>query len=94
MMALFIVLWLMNASKQVQEAIGEATFDQLAKREETLAAAENQESRVRIILTRGSGKMDLDPAAVDDTQLVVIVLPLGAPPCNVPLAPRLPLPST
>ena len=46
---------------------------------ETLAAAGNQESRVRIILTRGSGKMDLDPAAVDDTQLVVIVLPLGAP---------------
>jgi branched-chain amino acid aminotransferase len=34
---------------------------------------------VRVILTRGSGKLDLDPAAVDDTQLVVIVFPLGAP---------------
>lgn len=46
---------------------------------ETVAAAGNTESRVRIVLTRGSGSMDLDPAAVDDTQLVVIVLPLGAP---------------
>lgn len=46
---------------------------------ETIAAAGNAESRVRVILTRGSGKLDLDPAAVDDTQLVVIVFPLGAP---------------
>ena len=34
---------------------------------------------MRVILTRGSGKLDLDPASVDDTQLVVIVFPLGAP---------------
>jgi branched-chain amino acid aminotransferase len=46
---------------------------------ETIAAGGNAESRVRVILTRGSGKMDLDPAAVDDTQLVVIVFPLGPP---------------
>lgn len=46
---------------------------------ETVAAAGNAESRVRVILTRGAGKLDLDPAAVDDTQLVVIVFPLGAP---------------
>ncbi len=46
---------------------------------QTVAAAGNRESRVRIILTRGAGKLDLDPAAVDDTQLVVIVFPLGAP---------------
>ena len=46
---------------------------------ETIEAAGNAESRVRVILTRGSGKLDLDPAAVDDTQLVVIVFPLGAP---------------
>jgi len=46
---------------------------------ETVEAAGNPESRVRVILTRGSGKLDLDPAAVDDTQLVVIVFPLGAP---------------
>jgi branched-chain amino acid aminotransferase len=45
----------------------------------TVAAAGNPESRVRVILTRGSGKLDLDPAAVDNTQLVVIVFPLGAP---------------
>jgi branched-chain amino acid aminotransferase len=46
---------------------------------ETVAAAGNIESRVRIILTRGVGKLDLDPASADDTQLVVIVFPLGAP---------------
>jgi branched-chain amino acid aminotransferase len=46
---------------------------------ETIAAAGNSETRVRVMLTRGSGKMDLDPASVDDTQLVVIVYPLGAP---------------
>jgi branched-chain amino acid aminotransferase len=46
---------------------------------DTVAAAGNAESRVRVILTRGAGKLDLDPAAADDTQLVVIVFPLGAP---------------
>jgi branched-chain amino acid aminotransferase len=47
---------------------------------DTIEAAGNPESRVRVILTRGgTGKMDLDPASVDDTQLVVIVFPLGAP---------------
>jgi branched-chain amino acid aminotransferase len=46
---------------------------------ETVAAAGNPESRVRVILTRGAGKLDLDPATAEDTQLVVIVFPLGAP---------------
>lgn len=46
---------------------------------ETIAAAGNPESRVRVILTRGAGQLDLDPAAVTDTQLVVIVVPLGPP---------------
>jgi branched-chain amino acid aminotransferase len=46
---------------------------------DTVAAAGNTESRVRVILTRGAGKLDLDPASCDDTQLVVIVFPLGAP---------------
>jgi branched-chain amino acid aminotransferase len=46
---------------------------------ETVAAAGNPESRVRVILTRGTGQLDLDPATADDTQLVVIVFPLGAP---------------
>lgn len=46
---------------------------------QTIAAAGNPESRVRVILSRGVGKLDLDPASADDTQLVVIVYPLGAP---------------
>jgi branched-chain amino acid aminotransferase len=46
---------------------------------QTMEAAGNLESRVRVVLTRGSGKLDLDPASVDDTQLVVIVFPLGPP---------------
>jgi branched-chain amino acid aminotransferase len=46
---------------------------------DTVAAAGNAESRVRIMLTRGVGKLDLDPAAADDTQMIVIVFPLGAP---------------
>jgi branched-chain amino acid aminotransferase len=46
---------------------------------ETIAAAGNPESRVRVILTRGVGKLDLDPASASDTRLVVIVFPLGPP---------------
>jgi branched-chain amino acid aminotransferase len=46
---------------------------------ETMAAAGFPESRVRVMLTRGSGALDLDPASVDDTQLIVLVFPLGAP---------------
>lgn len=42
---------------------------------ETVQAAANAESRVRIMLTRGVGKMDLDPASADDTQLIVVVMP-------------------
>ena len=46
---------------------------------DTVAAAAFPESRIRVILTRGTGKMDLDPASTDDTQLIVMVFPLGAP---------------
>jgi branched-chain amino acid aminotransferase len=46
---------------------------------ETMAAAGNPESRVRVILTRGGGKLDLDPASATDSRLVVIVFPLGPP---------------
>jgi len=46
---------------------------------ETLAAAENPESRVRIVVTRGDGTADLDPAAASHPRLVVIVQPLGGP---------------
>jgi branched-chain amino acid aminotransferase len=46
---------------------------------DTMTAAGNPESRVRVIVSRGAGKLDLDPASVDDPQLVVIVQPLGGP---------------
>src|SRR5499427_2739703 len=45
---------------------------------ETIAAAGNPETRVRVMLTRGVGKLDLDPASCDDSRLVVIAFPLGA----------------
>jgi branched-chain amino acid aminotransferase len=50
---------------------------------ETLAAAENHESRVRIMVTRGDGTADLDPAAAGQPRLVVIVQPLGGPSSDV-----------
>src|SRR5262245_43372322 len=37
---------------------------------DTVAAAGNSEPRVRVILTRGVGKLDLDPATCDDPRLV------------------------
>ena len=43
---------------------------------ETIAAAGNPESRVRVMVTRGAGKLDLDPASAERPQLVVIVFPL------------------
>ena len=46
---------------------------------ETIRAAGNRESRLRIVLTRGAGSMDLDPGSADDTQLVVFVMPLVPP---------------
>jgi len=46
---------------------------------DTLAAADNIESRVRIMVTRGDGTVDLDPAAAGQPRLVVIVQPLGGP---------------
>jgi branched-chain amino acid aminotransferase len=46
---------------------------------DTVAAAGNAESRVRVMLTRGTGQLDLDPATAPDTRLIVIVAPLVAP---------------
>jgi branched-chain amino acid aminotransferase len=49
---------------------------------ETLAAAANEESRIRIIVTRGGdadGRFDLDPGRPHEPRLVVIVQPLGGP---------------
>ncbi len=49
----------------------------------TLAAAANAESRIRVVVTRGQTGpdvgLDLDPAAAQAPQLVVIVLPLATP---------------
>src|SRR3954449_6962088 len=45
--------------------------------EETVAAAGNAESRIRVIVTRGDGRGDLDPASAGEPRLVVIVQPLG-----------------
>jgi branched-chain amino acid aminotransferase len=45
----------------------------------TVTAAANAESRVRVMVTRGGGKLDLDPASADEPRLVVIVQPLNGP---------------
>lgn len=42
----------------------------------TLAAADHPESYVRVIITRGSGPMGLDPGLADHPRRVVIVAPL------------------
>ena len=46
---------------------------------ETVAATGEAEARVRIIVTRGVGPVDIDPATAGSPQLVVIAQPLGAP---------------
>jgi branched-chain amino acid aminotransferase len=46
---------------------------------DTVAAAGNPESRVRVMVTRGGGKLDLDPASAGEPSLVVIAGPLGGP---------------
>jgi branched-chain amino acid aminotransferase len=45
----------------------------------TLDASQNPESRIRIIVTRGDGPVDLDPATALEPRLVIIVQPLGGP---------------
>jgi branched-chain amino acid aminotransferase len=49
----------------------------------TLAAAGNPDSYIRIVATRGGGKIGLDPALSDGTTLMVIVKPLELPPAEV-----------
>jgi branched-chain amino acid aminotransferase len=46
---------------------------------ETVAAAEEKDARIRVMVTRGVGSIDLDPATAGAPQLIVIVQPLGAP---------------
>jgi len=45
----------------------------------TVAASGEAEARVRVIVTRGAGPVDIDPATADRPRLVVIAQPLGAP---------------
>jgi branched-chain amino acid aminotransferase len=45
----------------------------------TVAASAEDEARVRVIVTRGVGPVDIDPATATTPQLIVIVQPLGAP---------------
>ncbi len=55
----------------------ETLSDEVAR---TLAAAGNDESYVRVIVTRGSGPLTLDPTKARDPLRVVIVSPLPIPP--------------
>ena len=50
--------------------------------EQTLVAAGNPESYVRLIVTRGSGKIGLDIALADKPRLVIMVRPLERPPAT------------
>jgi branched-chain amino acid aminotransferase len=45
----------------------------------TVAASGEPEARVRVIVTRGVGPVDIDPATAGAPQLIVIVQPLRAP---------------
>lgn len=46
----------------------------------TLTAAANPESYIRVMVTRGSGEIGLDPALAGGPRLIVIVRPLQLPP--------------
>ena len=46
---------------------------------ETVAAAGEKDARIRVMVTRGVGSVDLDPASALSPRLIVIVQPLGAP---------------
>ena len=48
--------------------------------DEALAAGANAESYIRVIVTRGAGPINLDPAAADRPRLIVIVKLMELPP--------------
>lgn len=50
--------------------------------DDTLVAAANSDSYVRVIVTRGGGDIGLDPALADRPILIVIVRPLELPPAS------------
>lgn len=45
----------------------------------TVEASGEAEARVRVIVTRGVGPVDIDPAGAGEPQLIVIAQPLGGP---------------
>ncbi len=51
-----------------------------AELDRTLAAAGNEESYVRLVVTRGSGELSLDPFLAVDPKVIVIVRPIQLPP--------------
>ncbi|MCA9700724.1 MAG: aminotransferase class IV, partial [Myxococcales bacterium] len=50
---------------------------------ETLAAAQNRESRLRLVVTRGTGPIALDTRAAEGPVLAVIVTPLQLLPAEI-----------
>jgi branched-chain amino acid aminotransferase len=50
---------------------------------ETVVATGDQDARVRVIVTRGVGAVDIDPATAKVPQIIVIAQPLGAPTAEV-----------
>jgi branched-chain amino acid aminotransferase len=46
---------------------------------ETVVATGDRDARVRVIVTRGVGVVDIDPASATAPQIIVIAQPLGAP---------------
>lgn len=63
----------------------EIPFDHEALREaieQTHAATSNDESYVRVIVTRGAGPIALDPRKSEDPNLVILVQPLNLPPAE------------
>lgn len=46
---------------------------------EIVAARENDDCRLRVIVTRGVGDLDLDPATANHPELIIIASPINAP---------------
>src|SRR6185437_1669048 len=73
------IIWSASSARPSGSACGRRRGRPSRRRSPRRSPPPFPESRVRVILTRGVGKLDLDPASTDDTQLIVIVFPLGAP---------------
>jgi branched-chain amino acid aminotransferase len=47
--------------------------------QQTVAATGDKDARIRVIVTRGVGTIDIDPATAQTPRIIVIAQPLGAP---------------